>query len=101
MTFLRIVIPLYLLFGMIFSENRYPLFRIMLWRIRVSRQRQLPSPSAHAAIATRDVDFNRAGLPPGGPVGRGSSDESASRTSSILTFRCEPGSSRRAGLDAT
>jgi hypothetical protein len=31
MTFLRIVIPLYLLsLSMIFSENRYPLFRIML-----------------------------------------------------------------------
>jgi len=31
MTFLRIVIPLYLLFlSMIFSENRCPLFRIML-----------------------------------------------------------------------
>jgi len=32
MTFLRIVIPAYLFFclSMIFSENRYPLFRIML-----------------------------------------------------------------------
>jgi hypothetical protein len=31
MTFLRIVIPLYLFdLSMIFSENRYPLFRIML-----------------------------------------------------------------------
>jgi len=31
MTFLRIVIPLYLYdLSMIFSENRYPLFRIML-----------------------------------------------------------------------
>jgi len=31
MTFLRIVIPLYLfVLSMIFSENRYPLFRIML-----------------------------------------------------------------------
>jgi len=31
MTFLRIVIPLYLFdWNMIFSENRYPLFRIML-----------------------------------------------------------------------
>jgi len=30
-TFLRIVIPLYLFdLSMIFSENRYPLFRIML-----------------------------------------------------------------------
>jgi hypothetical protein len=32
MTFLRIVIPLYLFdLSMIFSENRYPLFRIMLY----------------------------------------------------------------------
>jgi hypothetical protein len=31
MTFLRIVIPLYLFdLSMIFSENRHPLFRIML-----------------------------------------------------------------------
>jgi len=30
MTFLRIVIPLYLCLSMIFSENRCPLFRIML-----------------------------------------------------------------------
>jgi hypothetical protein len=30
MTFLRIAIPLYLLFEHDFSENRYPLFRIML-----------------------------------------------------------------------
>ena len=31
MTYLRIVIPLYLfVWSMIFSENRYPLFRIML-----------------------------------------------------------------------
>jgi len=31
MTFLRIVIPLYLFdLSMIFSENRYPLFRILL-----------------------------------------------------------------------
>jgi hypothetical protein len=39
MTFLRIVIPLYLfVLSMIFSENRYPLFRIMLW-ITLSRTR--------------------------------------------------------------
>src|SRR5439155_5083769 len=32
MTFLRIVMALYLFdLSMIFSENRYPLFRIMLW----------------------------------------------------------------------
>jgi hypothetical protein len=31
MTFLRIVIPLYLFVCMIFPENRYPLFRIMLY----------------------------------------------------------------------
>jgi hypothetical protein len=30
MTFLRIVIPLYIIAGMIFSENRCPLFGIML-----------------------------------------------------------------------
>jgi hypothetical protein len=35
MTFLRIVIPLYPFdLSMIFSENRYPLFRIMLWPAR-------------------------------------------------------------------
>jgi hypothetical protein len=34
MTFLRIVISLYLfVLSMIFSENRYPLFRIMLWML--------------------------------------------------------------------
>jgi hypothetical protein len=30
MTFLRNVIPIYFFLSMIFSENRYPLFRIML-----------------------------------------------------------------------
>jgi hypothetical protein len=29
--FLRIAIPLYLFLSMIFSENRFPLFRIMLY----------------------------------------------------------------------
>jgi hypothetical protein len=38
MTFLRIVIPLYLFdLSMIFSENRYPLFRIMLWILVLTR----------------------------------------------------------------
>src|SRR5712671_4310263 len=55
----------------------------------------------HAAIATLDVDLRRAGLPPGGPFGRWSSSDSASRTSSMATIRWEPGSSRNAGLDAT
>src|SRR6266403_1850068 len=58
-------------------------------------------PPLYAAIAILDVDLNRVGLPPGGPFGAGSSADSASRTSSMVTIRFEPGSSRNAGLDAT
>jgi hypothetical protein len=39
MTFLRIVIPLYSCLSMIFSENRYPFFRIMLYRARAATLR--------------------------------------------------------------
>jgi hypothetical protein len=44
MTFLRIVITLYLFdLSMIFSENRYPLFRIMLLRRNGQRLFSCPS----------------------------------------------------------
>src|SRR6266550_286120 len=47
MTFLRIIIPLYLFdLSMIFSENRYPLFRIMLGR----RELDLLNPLAFRII---------------------------------------------------
>src|SRR3954451_23992445 len=55
----------------------------------------------YAAIGTLDIDLNRDGLPPGGPFGPWSSADKASRTSSIVTIRLEPGSSRNAGLEAT
>jgi hypothetical protein len=55
----------------------------------------------YAAMLTRAADFVRAGLPPGGSLGPGSSADSASSTSSIVTMWRDPGSSLSAGFDIT
>jgi hypothetical protein len=52
MTFLRIVIPLYLFdLCMIFSENRYPLFRIMHWLGPVTNLQAGAAALAHTGAA--------------------------------------------------
>jgi hypothetical protein len=57
-------------------------------------------PALYAAIATLDVDLNRAGLPPGGTFGLKSSADGASRISSMVTIRLAPGILRNGGLHA-
>src|SRR4051794_37691839 len=56
---------------------------------------------SQAATAIRSVDFNLAGLPPGGIRGEWSRLESASRISSIDTTLFAPGIARRPGHEVT
>jgi len=57
MTFLRIVIPLYLFdLSMIFSENRYPLFGIMLYLAKLQiKLKTLAAIGSTTTISRKDV----------------------------------------------